>query len=212
MPEEAKQNASPDIASPDIDRGRIATVYANALLGSTDKAGKTSALLDEYQSLVEDVLQNSAQFDQALASPRISIDDKMSLLDRVFAEKMSTELLTFLKVVCQHGRMDCLREIYQSARQEFNRRSGRVEVYATTATMITERTRNSIIDTLKKALGSEVELYDNVDEDLLGGMVIRIGDTVYDGSVLNKLAQLKQETMRNTSRAIREGGNRFASE
>ena len=199
-------------SSPDINRGQIASVYASALLGSTDKAGNTGQLLDELQSLVEDVLDRSRQFDEAISSPRISSEEKIGLLERVLGGKASNELLTFLKVVCGHGRMDCLRDIYRSARQQFNERSGRVEVHAQTAMPISEATRNSIIDTLQRSLSCEVELFDSVDEGLIGGMVIKIGDTVYDGSVRNKLSKLRQETMRNTSRAIREGSGRFASE
>ena len=195
----------------DISRQQLGGVYAKALLGASEKAGNSDQVVDELGSLVDDVFGKVDGLESVLSSPRLSVDEKLGVLDRVFGERMSNDLLTFLKVVCQHGRLDCIRQVYQAARNELNRMRDRVEVLVTTAEPIDDGLSGRIAEVLRGTLKRDVELRCEVDAEIVGGLVVRVGDTVYDGSVSNKLARLREETIQKTVQQIREDSDRFAT-
>src|SRR5689334_11614239 len=98
----------------------LGTVYAKALIGATEKSKTTDTVVQELDSLVQDVLQRLPKYEATLSSPRVSFENKESLLDRAFRGKMSPQLLTFLKVLCRHGRFNAIRAVRQAARKIVN--------------------------------------------------------------------------------------------
>jgi F-type H+-transporting ATPase subunit delta len=205
MPASRSKNTGIDTA-----RQRVGTVYAKALLGAAEKAGQTDGVLAELESLVADVLEKLPDFDEALRTPRIAHEEKVRMLDRVFGGKMSPLLLNFLKVVSQHERLDCLRAIERAARTLYNQLRHRVEVLVESATPISNQLQYTIASRLKQVLGRDVVLSTDVNADLLGGLVVRVGDTVYDGSLAGKLKQMQAVTLEKTTETIRESLERFS--
>jgi F-type H+-transporting ATPase subunit delta len=193
----------------DTARQRIGTVYAKALLGAAEKAGQTADAIDELSSLVE-VLDAQPDFDEALRTPRISHEEKIALLDRVFGGKMSPLVLNFLKVVSQHERLDCLRAIERASQKLYNQMKNRVEVLVETAAPLNNQLQESIGHRLRELLGREVVLSTEVNPVLLGGLVVRVGDTVYDGSLAGRLKSMQAVTLEHTTDAIRTAIDRFA--
>jgi len=182
----------------DIDRQQVGKVYARALLGATAKLGSTGAVLDEFQSLIRDVLDQMPGFDAVLASPRVTSDQKLAILDKAFAGRMREELLVFLKVVAGKGRLDCLRAMLRESLRLDNEARGVVEVRVSTAYALTRDVQDSVSAALSSALSSEVEMQYNVLPGLIGGMVVRVGDRVFDGSVVNRLEQLRGHALQGT--------------
>ena len=182
----------------DIDRQQVGKVYARALLGATAKLGSTGAVLDEFQSLIRDVLDQTPGFDAVLASPRVTLDQKLAILDKAFAGRMREELLVFLKVVAGKGRLDCLRAMLRESLRLDNEARGVVEVRVSTAHAVTRDVQDSVSAALSAALSSEVEMQYNVLPGLIGGMVVRVGDRVFDGSVVNRLEQLRGHALQGT--------------
>jgi F-type H+-transporting ATPase subunit delta len=193
----------------DPGRQRIGTVYAKALLGAAEKAGQTDVALEELASLVA-VLGELPDFDEALRTPRISHEDKVRMLDSVFGRRMSPLTLNFIKVVAQHERLDCLRAIERAARKLFNQLRKRIEVLVETAAPISNQLQYTIAAKLKQTLGRDVVLTADVNPDLLGGLVVRVGDTVYDGSLAGRLKQMQAVTLEHTTETIRESIERFS--
>tara|TARA_B100000809_G_scaffold261858_1_gene311589 strand:- start:411 stop:1040 length:630 start_codon:yes stop_codon:yes gene_type:complete len=182
----------------DIDRQQVGKVYARALLGATAKLDSTGAVLDEFQSLIRDVLDQMPGFDAVLASPRVTSDQKLAILDKAFAGRMREELLVFLKVVAGKGRLDCLRAMLRESLRLDNEVRGVVEVRVSTAHAVTRDVQDSVSAALSSALSSEVEMQYNVLPGLIGGMVVRVGDRVFDGSVVNRLEQLRGHALQGT--------------
>lgn len=194
----------------DSAQQQLGSVYAEALLGAAEKSGKAEQVLGELQSVVEDVLQKLPTFDAVLRSPRVPHEEKARILDKAFKGKMSAELLNFLKVVSRHGRLESLRAINRAAQKLYHERMGRVEVLVRTAEPLPEELYARIADKLRAALGREPVLRMEIEPELIGGVVIRIGDTVYDGSVARQLVRLREETAAKISRELRRAGDRFA--
>jgi F-type H+-transporting ATPase subunit delta len=197
-------------AAPDTARQRVGSVYAKALLGAAEKVGQTPAVLEELDSLVADVLDRLPDFDAALRTPRITHEEKVQMLDRVFARKMSALLLNFLKVVSQHERLDCLRAIQRAARKLYNEMQRRVEVLVVTAAPVSNQLRSTIAARLGQLLGREVVLSAEVNPELLGGLVVRVGDTIYDGSLAGKLKAMEAVTLDRATQTIRQSLERFS--
>ena len=202
---------SPQATEVNIDKQRLGVVYAHALIGAAEKQqASADELVDELESLVNDVLSRFPDLEATLASPRIAPAEKEQLLDRVFGGRASEGLLTFLKVVGRHGRLDCLRQIRTAAREELNRLRGRISVIVTTASAVDEGLKSQIASKLEASTGLPVNLECRVDSSIIGGLIIRVGDTVYDSSVRNQLAQLKRDTLNKTYEQLRDSTDRFA--
>ena len=131
------------------------------------------------------------------------------MLDSGFQGKMSPTALNFLKVVAQHGRMDSIRGIARAARVQLNEQQGRVEVLVKTAEPLDDETAQSVKAALSSALKKDVVLSMSTDGELIAGIVIQVGDTVYDGSVANQLHQLRRGVVNKTAEQIRESLDRF---
>ena len=195
-----------------IDAGRqhLGSVYAKALLGAAEKAGQAEQVVAELEALIGEVLSKLPQLDEALKSPRLTHEERLPILEKAFGGKLSRTTLTFLKVVSQHGRLDCLRAIARAARKQLNTARGRVEVLVETAYPLSNPVRERITSRLTQMLGKQVILSTNVNEDLLGGLVVRVGDTVYDASLAARLKRMEAVTLEHTKHTLRESLERFA--
>lgn len=187
----------------------LGTVYAKALLGATEKTGTTDSVLAELESVVDDVLRRLPKFEAAMTSPRVSLASKERMLESAFAGKMSGQLLNFLKVLARRGRFECLRAVRLAARRLVNELRSRVEVQLTSAEPLDDATRGLVIAKLRSALRLDVDLRTHVDPELIGGIVIRVGDTVYDGSVANQLQRLRQQLVARASQLLGGEADRF---
>ena len=195
----------------DSDRQQLGDVYARALLAAAISGECVEEVMQQTESFCQDLLASKPQIRQMLESPRISHAEKERMLDKAFGDQMDTTLLNFLKVLSRHGRMDCLSAIERSLRDQYNTMQGRVEVQVTSATPLDDETRSTITSQLTASLDQEVELVVEVNPELIGGTIVRIGDTVYDGSVANRLARIKQETLARTTAEFQQATDRFAS-
>jgi len=141
----------------------------------------------------------------------VPAEAKLALLDKGLAGRMSVTLLTFLKVVCRHQRFDCMRAIRRAAWHQWNEGEGRVDVLVRTPTPLSAELRELVTRRLASLLGKQVNLAVREDESLIGGMVVRVGDMVYDASVANELSRLRESAVDQVAHAVRESLDRFAS-
>jgi F-type H+-transporting ATPase subunit delta len=190
----------------------VAAVYAKALLGALEDSGQADAVVEELESLVVDCFDKLPQVEAALGSPRVAHDEKIALLDKAFQGRMSPVLLNFLKVASQHGRLDCLRAILRAAQKQLSQMRGRVEVELATATAIEPALQQQVTAALQTALGKPISLNAQVRPELIGGMLVRIGDSVYDASVFHRLRQLREDALQSAKEAIQTSLERFAAE
>lgn len=195
----------------DAGRQQLAAVYAKALLGAAEQAGQQEAVVDELESLLADVFDRLPQFEAVLATPRVSLEEKQAILGKAFSGRMSATLLNGLRVMAKHGRLDCVRAVAKTARKLLNEIQQRVEVEVRVAHPLSSEARTRIEARLVELTGKAVDLHELVLPDLVGGMVVRIGDTLYDGSVASQLDRLRETTLRRTEQTMRSSLDRFAA-
>lgn len=192
----------------DTDQQLLGDVYAKALIGFGVESGSTDQIVDQLSAVVE-VLSDLPQLRAVLESPRVSLDAKSGLLDSAFSSRVSRDVLNFLKIVASKNRFDCLGAMEASACRMQDEMAGRVQATLTTAEAVDDAVRKSVSERLAEVLGKQVSLTSMVDPTIIGGMVVRVGDTVYDGSVANELAQVRTKAAKRAVDAIREHLDRF---
>lgn len=186
----------------DSDAQQVGSLYGKAILAAAGK--DVDEIVSQLNSIVQECLAKNPGLEQILGSPRVSQVEKEKLIDRIFRGKVHTTLLNFLKVLCRRGRIGSLRGIQVSANEMRDEQLGRVRVTVTSAFALTDEQRNSIAAKLGSSLGKEVVLDERVDESLLGGILVRIGDQVFDGTVLGKMAAIRSAVSSGIQKAIRD--------
>ncbi|HAV30581.1 MAG TPA: ATP synthase F1 subunit delta [Planctomycetaceae bacterium] len=192
---------------PSVDS--IARVYADALLDAVGKE-QQSELISELESFVQDVLPRNAEFQRLLNSAAVSRDDKLSLIERVLGDRGSAVLVNFLKVLARHGRLDILGPICRQVGLQSELRAGRRRVQVVSAIPATPALHKLVQESLSKSLDFTPIVEWSVDESLVGGLRIRVGDTVYDGSLRSRLRQMQQRVEQRSTHEIQSGRDRFS--
>jgi len=188
---------------------QVAIIYAKALLGAAEKLGQTDSVVTELRDFVETVLDGFPKLEAVFASALVSQEEKVQLLDRVFGSKVTPMFLDFLKVLSRHGRLEILRAIEQEVSKLYDELRGRVRVQLSTATALETRDSGNLLTSLRKLLGGEPQLESVVDPALIGGVVLRVGDTVYDGSVAWQLDQVREQMINRSVHEIQSRRDSF---
>jgi F-type H+-transporting ATPase subunit delta len=187
----------------DSEEQHVGEVYARALLAAGQNSKSIDAIVDQLESLVVDVLDKNSKVDYALSNPKMSVEDKWGMIDRVFAGKMDPTLVTFLKVLARRQRLGSLRSVQRSASLLRDQMAGRIQVQATVAQELTTAAKDALVENLKKVFKKDVRLTTKVDPSILGGLIVRVGDTVLDGSVDGQLAALRKTVGQRAENALR---------
>lgn len=193
------------------DAQQIGQSYAAALLGAADKVGKAEQVVEELESFRSEVMLALPNLASILESLRVPAEVKIGMIDKAVGGKTSQEFHNFLRVVARHGRFDCLKEMTAEARRQLNEKIGRVQVAIRSAVTLDDTILSRIADRLKGVIGAEIQLVTDVDPELIGGLEVRIGDTVYDGTVVRQLARMREQAVRKTYEEIRHHAERFVS-
>jgi len=196
----------------DIDTQQVAKIYAKGLIGAAEASGQTAEIVAEFESLMDDVLYAHPEFAKILSSNFIGHDEKVGILDRVLGKQASTTMLAFLKVMSAHGRLDCLQAVRLEVKRLSQELLGEIEVLVQAAFPLDQTLSQSLTDSLRKLLGKEPKVKFETNANLVGGLVVRVGDTVFDGSVATQLAQLKTRLVDRTVEVIETQRDRFLSE
>ena len=146
--------------------------------------------LDQWAAMIE----SNPQLKEVFANPTIVYDHKRKLLEELISRTRVRETTgSFLRVLLKNQRLSQLRDVAARYGYVLDERGGIVAATVTTARPIPEDVKQTLHDTLVAATGRKVRLDFNIDEAIIGGMVARIGSTIFDGSVQNQLDRLAAE-------------------
>ncbi len=169
----------------------MARRYAAALADVVTQRDEAREVQEEL-SAWELMMQGNPDLLEVFRNPTIPYDQKRKVLDTLIARtRVRQTTANFLQVLLRNHRLAELREINQRFAQELDDRRGVVVAHVTTARNVPEADRVRLADKLSNLTGRRVRLQFNVDDELIGGVVTRIGSTVYDGSVRTQLEQIK---------------------
>jgi|SRR5271165_2986823 len=168
--------------------------YARALAdvvmqGRLDAAGIDSQLNDFLATW-----DSSRELREVFENPAIPEPQKVEILDRMNAKLgMAPQLRNFIAVLIRNGRIAHVREVADAYRTELQERQGIRQAEIVTARELGDAERNTLLAGVGRLAGATVKATFILDRSILGGAVVRIGSTVYDGSVKGRLERLREE-------------------
>ena len=170
---------------------RAAIRYAKAILSvATDNqtAEKIQLEMDE----IAHTIASNAALNAALKSPVVKLSEKAAVLDKVF-NNFSPELKSLFQTLAQNKRIDLLEEISLQYKQLYDQLNSKEVATVTTAVPMTSAMEAKVMSKLKTLSSKKISLKKTVDETILGGFILRVGDQQYNASVSNQLNELKNK-------------------
>jgi F-type H+-transporting ATPase subunit delta len=169
---------------------RYARAFADVVLDSHLPVDQVNAQLNDFLS----TLDGSAELRQALFNPALAADVRVRVIDALAPRlHLAREVRNFLAVLLRHDRMNAIEEIVAGFRAEMDRRQGVSEVEVISARRLDGDERSQMEQQVARLAGTRVRARFREDNGLIGGAVVRIGSTIYDGSVRGRLDRMKQE-------------------
>lgn len=136
---------------------------------------------------------DSADLRNALETPSLDPALKEKIVESVAAKMgLNDAVRNFVSLIVSHQRTHLLREIDQTFVTELNRRLGIEEAEVTTARQLSDAEKKELLGVLERRTGKKIEARFEADEALLGGAIVRVGSTVYDGSVREQLNRMRE--------------------
>lgn len=194
----------------DDDSRRVGRIYAEALYGAAEKQGQAAEVQGELEALVGEVFDRQPRLETYLSSAAIGRERKALVLRQAFQGRASDVLTHFLFVLNDHDRLNVLRAVVVAYRELHDRKTGRVRVRVESAVPLPDDQQERLRQELREALHREPVLQTRVDPDLLGGLVVRVEDRVFDASVRTRLETIRKQLIEKSSHEIQSGRNRFS--
>ena len=165
--------------------------YARALLEIATAKGEGDAYADQLAEFAN-ALEADRQLRVFFESPKISPSDKKAVLEKSLGSQLSPEVFNLLRLLIDKGRQDLFIEIADTFEELLDEARGRHHVEIISPQPLSEGAKNNLIALLQSRLGGEIVPEESTDPEMLGGMVVRIGDTVVDGSLRTKLKHVRE--------------------
>lgn len=166
--------------------------YAVALADELSGGGQERTIQDELISW-EEMISSNWELREAFANPTIPYEQKKRVLNELIAKtKVNPITANFLQILLKNQRLTALGEINSRLAVVLDDRAGAVAAHVTTASPVNEETQRNLSEKLSGFTGKTVRLSFDVDDSLIGGIVTRVGSTVYDGSIRTQLDQMEK--------------------
>jgi F-type H+-transporting ATPase subunit delta len=194
----------------DDESRHVGRVYAEALFRAAEKTNQTGDVLAELDALVHEVFQKDPGLALFLASAAVSLDRKAAVIDKAFKGRATEVFTHFLQVLNHHGRLDSLPAIAQAYRHLWDHNTGHLVIHIRSAVSLTDAERERIRADIRAVGQREPVLDESVDPTLLGGLIIRVQDWVYDASIRTRLLNIRNQLIERSSHGIQSGRDRFS--
>jgi F-type H+-transporting ATPase subunit delta len=169
---------------------QYARAFADVVLQTRLDAAAIDRQLNDFLAAWD----SSGPLREVFENPAIAEPQKIAILDKMNAKLgMVKELRNFIAVITRNGRIASVHEIAQAYRTELQERQGIRQAEIVTARELNEKERNALLAGVGQLAGAKIQATFKLDPSILGGTVVRIGSTVYDGSVKGRLERLREE-------------------
>ena len=174
----------------------VAHRYAKALADVISERGETQAVASEISAFAHLVEQNPELRD-VFASPVIATERKRAILNSLLAKlQLRQTTINFLQLLLTNQRLHQIDAVQSSLAKELDERAGVVSAEITTARALAANEQEALLTQLRQVTGKQVRVNFKIDPDIIGGVVTRIESLIYDGSIKNQLALMKQQLSR----------------
>lgn len=185
----------------------VEAVYARALLELAEEAAQVEPVADEIAQIY-DLVRKEPQVTQLLASRTLSLEQRDEVLVKAFEGKVSDLVFRFLRVLVRKNRFDEFPGIAQAFRHFVDQKHGILEVSAYVAQPLDNESSNRITQRIGELTGRKVRLRQTLQPDMVGGVKIRVGDELIDGSVATQIRLIKEKLIEAGRTKAREMAGR----
>lgn len=176
---------------------RVSSRYAKSLLNLSAELNCLEETAKDMH-FIHQVVSDNRDLYLLLKSPVVKTDKKISILKEVFEKNVSALSFSFMKIIANKKRESLLKEITASFNMQYKQLKHIDTAYITTAFPLDEALRKNLLQTIRKNIQNEqVELIEKVDKDILGGMILRVGDKQIDESIRRKIKELQKSFSKN---------------
>jgi F-type H+-transporting ATPase subunit delta len=172
----------------------FAVRYARALVEVVAEAHLNAAEIESQLGDFGAAWHESAELREVFLDPTFPAEQKVAILDKLNGRlKMSKQARNFIAVLIDHDRLGAFDEVVEEFGREMNRRLGISEVEVTTARTLDKSERSALEAQVAALVKTKVSATFHEDSSLVGGVIVRVGSTVYDGSVRGRLERLEEQ-------------------
>jgi F-type H+-transporting ATPase subunit delta len=165
--------------------------YANALADIAIEQGAAEPILKQLSEFTS-AYQESAELRNFLASPAVERQTKHGVIEKLVARMGASKIIrNFLFIMVDNQRTPLLPQMLKSFQTVLQQRQGVAEASVVSAATLNDGQKSQLQQTLEKLVGKKIQAKYSQDRALLGGVQVRIGDTIYDGSLRNRLDQMR---------------------
>lgn len=173
----------------------ISKTYGDALFELATEENQVDTMLAEVQAL-QTILKENTELNDLMNHPKIVKEEKLQVMENIFKGRVTKELTGFLSLVITKDRYGQIGEIFRYFIDKVKAMKGIGIAYVTTAVELKDSQKQQIVDKLLATTSyKEMEMHYFVDQSIIGGMVIRIGDRVVDSSIKTKLEELQKQLL-----------------
>ena len=179
-----------------MNQSRLANRYAKALFELALEQKKLDKIGTDME-LIASTINDHKGLANMLKSPIIKLEKKEKVMQALFGKKTDVLSLKFMMLVAKKSREENLYYFAQEFTNIYKEYKGLVEAWVTTSTDAVKEVKESILNLLKKVTGKTIILHENVNADILGGFIIKVGDYQYDASTKTLMRRLKEDFSKN---------------
>lgn len=179
----------------------LATTYARALLDLANEREAAEAVREEFDELAA-AMQASPDLSNLLTNPAIDDAQRERVLEKAFRGRMSDLLLNTLLVMARKGRAALTAAVHVSFAGLLAEQRGQATARVTTAYALDDERRQRVIDAIRVRTGKQISLEETVDPDILGGIIVQVGDELVDGSLARQLQRIRARLHERASQEI----------
>ena len=163
------------------------------------EAGREQGKIDTYFEQIKDVaavLSDHKDLMELLTHPNIEKKDKKRVVGDIFKDKIDEEIIKLISLLIDHERIKEIKLVYEDYKSLVYEFRGIEVAYVTTAVKMLDSEVNAIKEKLSKKYNCTIEVENIIDEKIIGGVYLRIGDEVIDGTVKGTLEKIRKEIMK----------------
>lgn len=173
---------------------KVATRYAKSLLEIAIEQNNIDSVSGDMQYLFA-TNRDNRDFQILLSSPIVKADKKIAIFEAIF-DQFETSSMAFVRLITKNGRERYLPDIAEAFDAQVKEFKGIVPVSLISATQLDNATKDAILDKVRTQVAGSLEVTEQIDPELIGGFIVRMGDRQIDASVASQLNNLKQQLTR----------------
>lgn len=177
--------------------------YALAYYQVADEKGKVDQYLQEFRELV-DLIVTNADIIQLINNPQISTSRKQELIKDIFKGKVNDDLISFINIILAKKRIHTASGILAEVEKIYLENKNTVIAHVKTVVSLEDAEKEELVRKLKVKYNKNILLEEELDESIIGGVYVKVGDDIIDGTLKYKLGQIKELMLKEKLEVVKE--------